>query len=37
MTDEELVAPLSELDEAQETAERELGVARAKGEALKRL
>jgi hypothetical protein len=37
MTDEELAAALSELDEARETAEREQGVARAKGEALQRL
>jgi hypothetical protein len=37
MTDEELVAALSELDEVRETAERELETARARGEALKRL
>ena len=37
MTDEELAAALSELDEVRETAERELESARAKGEALKRL
>jgi hypothetical protein len=37
MTDEELVAALSELDEIRETAERELEVAQARGEALKHL
>jgi site-specific DNA recombinase len=37
MTDEELVAALSELDEVRETAERELETARARGEALRRL
>jgi site-specific DNA recombinase len=37
MTDEELVAALSELDEIRETAERELETARARGEALQRL
>jgi site-specific DNA recombinase len=37
MTDEELAAALSALDEDRETAERELEVARAKGEALQRL
>ena len=37
MTDEELAAALSELDEVRETAERELKTARARGEALKRL
>src|SRR5919107_601305 len=37
MTDEELAAALSELDEVRETAERELETARARGEALKRL
>jgi site-specific DNA recombinase len=37
MTDEELAAALSELDEVRETAERELESARARGEALKRL
>jgi len=37
MTDEELAAALSELDEVRETAKRELEAARAKGEALKRL
>lgn len=31
MTDEELVAALSELDEVRETAERELETARARG------
>jgi hypothetical protein len=37
MTDEELTAALSELDEIRETAERELATARARGEALQRL
>jgi arginine decarboxylase-like protein len=37
MTDEELAAALSELDEVWETAKRELEAARARGEALKRL
>jgi site-specific DNA recombinase len=37
MTDEELAAALSELDEVRETAERELDAARARGEALERL
>jgi hypothetical protein len=37
MTDEELAAALSELDQVRETAERELETARARGEALKRL
>src|ERR671911_650483 len=37
MTDEELAAALSELDEVRETAEHELKTARARGEALKRL
>jgi site-specific DNA recombinase len=37
MTDEELAAALSELDEARETAKRELEAVRARGEALKRL
>ena len=37
MTDEELVAALSELDETHETAERELEGARARDEALQRL
>ena len=37
MTDEELSAALSELDEVRETAERELEAARARGEALDRL
>ncbi len=37
MTDEELVAALSELDEVRETAERELESARARGEVLRRL
>src|SRR5215218_4426735 len=37
MTDEELAAALSELDEVRETAERELETARARGEALRRL
>jgi site-specific DNA recombinase len=37
MTDEELAAALSELDEIRETAERELETARARGEALRRL
>ena len=37
MTDEELVAALSELDEIWETAERELETARARGEAFQRL
>jgi hypothetical protein len=37
MTDEELAAALSELDEIRETAERELEAARARGEALQRL
>jgi site-specific DNA recombinase len=37
MTDEELAAALSELDETRETSERELEAARARGEALERL
>ena len=37
MTDEELVAALSELDEIRETVERELEVAQARGKALKHL
>ena len=37
MTDEELAAALSELDEVRGAAERELETARARGEALKRL
>ncbi len=37
MTDEELTATLSELDEVRETAERELESARAREEALDRL
>ena len=37
MTDEELAAALSELDEVRETAKRELEAARVRGEALKRL
>jgi hypothetical protein len=37
MTDEELAAALSELDEIREIAERELEATRAKGEALARL
>ena len=37
MTDEELAAALSELDEVRETAEHELKTARARREALKRL
>jgi len=37
MTDEELTAALSELDETRETAERELEATRARGEALQRL
>jgi hypothetical protein len=37
MTDGELAAALSELDEIRETAERELEAARARGEALERL
>ena len=37
MTDEELVATLSELDEVRETAERELETALARSEALDRL
>jgi site-specific DNA recombinase len=37
MTDEELFAALSELDEIRETSERELEAARARGEALERL
>jgi hypothetical protein len=37
MTDEELVAALSELDEIRETGECELEATRARGEALKRL
>ena len=37
MTDEELTAALSELDEVRETAERELESARAREEALDRL
>jgi hypothetical protein len=37
MTDEELAASLSELDETRETAEHELEAAQARGEALQRL
>jgi Arginine decarboxylase C-terminal helical extension len=37
MTDEELVAALSELDAIRETVERELETAQARGEALQRL
>ncbi len=37
MTDEELAAALSELNKVRETAERELEVAQARGEALHRL
>jgi site-specific DNA recombinase len=37
MTDEELAAALSELDEVRETAERELETAQARGEARRRL
>ena len=37
MTDDELAAALSELDEIWETAERELEAAQARGEALQRL
>jgi hypothetical protein len=37
MTDEELAAALSELDEIREAAKRELETARARGEALQRL
>ncbi len=37
MTDEELAAALSELDEIRETSERELEAARARGESLNRL
>jgi hypothetical protein len=37
MTDQELVAALSELNEIRETAERELEAVRARGEALERL
>src|SRR5215211_1889687 len=37
MSDEELAAALSELDETREAAERELEAAQAKGEALQRL
>jgi hypothetical protein len=37
MSDEELTAALSDLDEAREAAERELETARARGEALRRL
>jgi hypothetical protein len=37
MTDQELAAALSELDEIRETAECELEAARARGEALQRL
>ena len=37
MTDEELSAALSDLDETRETAARELEAVRVRGEALKRL
>ena len=37
MTDEELAAGLSKLEEIRETAERELEAARARGEALHHL
>ena len=37
MSDEELTAALADLDEARESAERELATARARGEALRRL
>ena len=37
MSDEELTAALSDLDEAREAAERELETVRARGEALRRL
>jgi ribosomal 50S subunit-associated protein YjgA (DUF615 family) len=37
MTDEELAAALSDLDEIRETAERDLEATRARGEALHRL
>jgi DNA repair exonuclease SbcCD ATPase subunit len=37
MSDEELTAALSDLDEAREAAERDLETARARGEALRRL
>ena len=37
MSDEELTAALSDLDEAREAAERELETARARGETLRRL
>ena len=37
MSDEELTAALTELEEIRETAERELEAARARGEALERL
>ncbi len=37
MSDEELTAALSDLDEAREAAQRELETARARGEALRRL
>ena len=37
MTDEELAAALSELDETWKTAERELEAAQARGEGLRRL
>jgi hypothetical protein len=37
MSDEELTAALTELDEIRETAERELEAARARGEVLERL
>ena len=37
MSDEELTAALSDLDEAREAAERELETARSRGEALRRL
>ncbi len=37
MGDEELTAALSGLDEARESAERELETARVRGEALRRL
>ncbi len=35
MSDEELTAALSDLDEAREAAERELETARARGESLR--
>ena len=37
MSDEELAAALSDLDESREAAERELETARARGETLRRL